>query len=136
MKAFSSILIAYIAISYITESLGFNKMKAFKTKTNYHIKTTYKMTPNDIDINLFHNSLNDITNWIQLTYHNIADTSNNNIPVEVLPPKFICPGFGQPGWIPFCFPYGNPIFNTFDVFQEFIQNSVVSLHDFLQVVYY
>ena len=41
----------------------------------------------------------------------------------------ICPNFGEPGWAPFCFLNGNPVFNAFDQFQEFIQSSVVSLHD-------
>jgi membrane protein insertase Oxa1/YidC/SpoIIIJ len=44
----------------------------------------------------------------------------------------VCPGWGQEGWAPFCFLNGNPVFNAFDVFQLFIQNSVVSLHDVLQ----
>ena len=44
-----------------------------------------------------------------------------------------CPAFGQPGWAPFCFLNGNPVFATFDRFQAFVQNSVVSLHDLLAV---
>ena len=44
----------------------------------------------------------------------------------------VCPGFGEPGWGPFCFLNGNPVFQAFDVFQAFIQGSVVSLHDVLQ----
>ena len=45
----------------------------------------------------------------------------------------VCAGFGQPGWAPFCFLNGNPVFNAFDVFQAFIQSSIVSLHNVLQV---
>jgi hypothetical protein len=47
---------------------------------------------------------------------------------------FVCPDFGQPGWAPFCFLNGNPVFQAFDGFQAFIQSAVVSLHDFLQQV--
>lgn len=32
-------------------------------------------------------------------------------------PKPICPAFGEPGWAPFCFLQGNPLFNAFDSFQ-------------------
>ena len=52
--------------------------------------------------------------------------------VGVLPDKIICPAFGEPGWAPFCFLNGNPVFQAFDVFQAFIQSSIVSLHDLLQ----
>ena len=45
----------------------------------------------------------------------------------------VCAGFGEPGWAPFCFLNGNPVFNAFDVFQAFIQSSIVSLHNVLQV---
>jgi len=41
----------------------------------------------------------------------------------------ICPNFGEPGWAPFCFLNGNPVFQAFDTYQAFIQNSIVSLHD-------
>lgn len=46
-----------------------------------------------------------------------------------------CPGFGETGWGPLCWLHildNNPVYNTFDKFQLFIQNSIVSLHDFLQ----
>eukprot|EP01036_Dinobryon_divergens_P025148 gene25148-33668_t len=58
--------------------------------------------------------------------HGIADSS-----IAEKPP-IICPDFGQPGWGPFCFLNGNPIFNAFDTFQAFVQSSVVQLHDLLQ----
>ena len=61
------------------------------------------------------------SDWIQFAAQGIA-----NAPV-------VCPGFGEPGWAPFCFLNGNPVFNAFDEFQMFIQNSVVSLHDTLTV---
>lgn len=43
----------------------------------------------------------------------------------------VCPGFGEPGWAPFCFLNGNPVFNAFDAFQALIQGGVVTLHDLL-----
>jgi YidC/Oxa1 family membrane protein insertase len=46
--------------------------------------------------------------------------------------KIICPGFGEPGWAPFCFLNGNPVFNAFDSFQALIQGGVVTLHDLLE----
>lgn len=55
-----------------------------------------------------------------LADENVASAVTNTI---------ICPNFGEPGWAPFCFLNGNPVFNAFDQFQEFIQSSVVSLHD-------
>lgn len=65
--------------------------------------------------------------WINMVEHGIADSS-----IAEKPP-IICPDFGQPGWGPFCFLNGNPIFNAFDTFQAFVQSSVVQLHDLLQV---
>ena len=62
--------------------------------------------------------------WTQLV---LADDDS---PVKA----FVCPDFGQPGWAPFCFLNGNPVFQAFDGFQAFIQSAVVSLHDFLQQV--
>jgi hypothetical protein len=66
--------------------------------------------------------------WIQLALQGLADSA-----IAEKPPV-VCPDFGQPGWAPFCFLNGNPVFNTFDQFQTFIQSSVVELHDFLQVI--
>ena len=37
----------------------------------------------------------------------------------------VCPAWGEPGWAPFCFLNGNPVFNAFDSFQAFIQNDIV-----------
>ena len=45
----------------------------------------------------------------------------------------VCPDFGQPGWGPFCFLNGNPLFKAFDSYQSFVQESIVSLHDLLVV---
>ena len=68
------------------------------------------------------------SHWIQLTVQGIAD-SVVSTPKEAV--TIVCPEYGQPGWGPFCFLNGNPIFNSFDQFQAFVQNSVVSLRDTL-----
>jgi YidC/Oxa1 family membrane protein insertase len=57
--------------------------------------------------------------WAEFAAQGIADAK-------------ICAGFGEPGWAPFCFLNGNPVFNAFDQYQLFIQGSVVSLHDLLK----
>ena len=64
---------------------------------------------------------NNVNSWIDLTAQGIAATP-------------ICPAFGEPGWAPFCFLNGNPVFNAFDTFQLSIQNSIVTLHDTLQSI--
>jgi YidC/Oxa1 family membrane protein insertase len=48
--------------------------------------------------------------------------------------KVVCPNFGEPGWGPLCFLNGNPVFNAFDTFQEFIQNSIVGLSEFVSSI--
>ena len=63
---------------------------------------------------------------IETLSHLLADES-----VAAAANQIICPNFGEPGWAPFCFLNGNPVFNAFDQFQAFIQNSVVLLHDTL-----
>ena len=65
--------------------------------------------------------------WVELASQGIADAATAVTEAKV------CPDFGQPGWAPFCFLNGNPVFNAFDAYQLFIQNSVVSLHDALEV---
>lgn len=60
---------------------------------------------------------------------NLTFISTSSVPKAAA----VCAGFGQPGWAPFCFLNGNPVFNAFDVFQAFIQSSIVSLHNVLQV---
>ena len=60
---------------------------------------------------------------------NLNSTSTSSVPKAAA----VCAGFGEPGWAPFCFLNGNPVFNAFDVFQAFIQSSIVSLHNVLQV---
>jgi len=66
----------------------------------------------------------DSNEWVSQVYHGIADSATAEVAKT-------CPNFGEPGWAPFCFLNGNPVFKAFDGFQYFIQNSVVSLHDFL-----
>jgi hypothetical protein len=72
-----------------------------------------------------------IPSWVELASQGLADAT-----AAVAETTKVCPDFGQPGWAPFCFLNGNPVFNAFDTYQLFIQNSVVSLHDFLAVSYY
>ena len=67
------------------------------------------------------------TQWINTVVQGIADAA-----VITEKAKVTCPDFGQPGWGPFCFLNGNPLFNAFDTFQAFIQSSVVQLHDIIQ----
>ena len=71
--------------------------------------------------------------WMQMVYHGLADASTTTTSTvdTTVTPQLVCPAFGQPGWGPFCFLNGNPVFQAFDSFQAFIQNSVVQLHDFL-----
>jgi len=47
----------------------------------------------------------------------------------------ICPAWGETGWAPFCFLQGNSVFNTFDKFQAFVQDSVSAMLRFLLVQY-
>lgn len=43
----------------------------------------------------------------------------------------VCPQFGEPGWGPLCGLQNplRPLFQGFDAYQSFIQNTIVSLHD-------
>lgn len=69
-----------------------------------------------------------IPHWPQLTDSAISiDTTGSSSSLTA-----VCPAFGQAGWGPFCFLNGNPVFKAFDSFQEFIQHSVVLLHDFFE----
>lgn len=43
----------------------------------------------------------------------------------------ICPKFGEPGWGPLCFLNGNPVFNTFDKFQAFMQDTLSNFAGFV-----
>ena len=61
--------------------------------------------------------LNSLPQWAEFASQGFAAT---DVPV-------VCPDFGQPGWGPFCFLNGNPVFKAFDSFQEFVQNSVVTI---------
>ena len=45
-------------------------------------------------------------------------------------PKPICPAFGEPGWAPFCFLQGNPLFNAFDAFQGKYKYVIESIHNY------
>jgi YidC/Oxa1 family membrane protein insertase len=62
--------------------------------------------------------------WVDYAVQGLADAA--------IAAEKVCPAFGEKGWAPFCFLQGNPVFNTFDQFQLFIQQSIVSLHDVLK----
>eukprot|EP01039_Chlorochromonas_danica_P004013 gene4011-4388_t len=88
----------------------------------------------DYDFGQIHHHVHDLQQWMTTVYQGIAaegETATATATAAVEATQTICPDFGQPGWNPFCFSNGNPIFNAFDSFQFFIQNSVVSLHDIL-----
>jgi hypothetical protein len=88
----------------------------------------YKLKMVNLDlISTSHEALLQIPHWVQFAYQGLADAG------VVTPQKFVCADFGQPGWAPFCFLNGNPVFNAFDEFQLFIQTSIISLRDFLKV---
>ena len=79
--------------------------------------TSLRMSLQDITLHSIHTA----PHWVEYAAQGIADAAK------------VCPNFGEKGWAPFCFLNGNPVFNAFDGFQLFIQNSVVSLHDLLKV---
>lgn len=83
----------------------------------------------DIDIATMHQVFSDVPHWAQLAYQGLADSAIAAAPEAGK--QAVCPGFGEPGWAPFCFLNGNPVFQAFDVFQAFIQSSVVSTHDLI-----
>ena len=74
---------------------------------------------------LNHIDLISLPHWVDFASQGISEATDAVVKV--------CPGFGQPGWAPFCFLNGNPLFNAFDLYQDFIQSSVVSLHDLIKV---
>jgi YidC/Oxa1 family membrane protein insertase len=77
---------------------------------------------------LHHSSL---SHSMQFALQGLADSLAITADPSSVPPPVVCPGFGEPGWGPFCFLNGNPVFKAFDQFQAFVQNSVVSLHDLI-----
>ncbi len=99
--------------------------------TKFHISCSSRLVPDSsilthiTDLSDYFIKLNS-NNLIldQLSSELLANADTTSTPV--------CAAFGQPGWAPFCFLNGNPVFGLFDKFQGFIQSSVVSLHDILQ----
>jgi len=82
-----------------------------------------------VDPSMLHDTLSHaVPQWAQLAYQGIADSAIAPAP----PQEVVCPAFGQPGWGPFCFLNGNPVFKAFDVFQGYVQSLVVGLHDTLE----
>lgn len=76
---------------------------------------------------LLHHSQNQLADWAYMVQNGLADATSATQDAAPV----VCPSFGQPGWAPFCFLNGNPVFKAFDGFQLFIQNSVIGLHNFL-----
>ena len=64
------------------------------------------------------------SHWAEYAAQGLADAASADAAPAV------CPGWGEPGWAPFCFLNGNPVFKAFDAYQAFIQNSVVTLRNF------
>jgi len=124
MKNFITSLLACLSVA----SHGFLFQHNIKAVTLKSSKC--KMSMNVFDSMDTISFSSDTSQWIQYTSQGIAGA----LEAASLESKVVvCPDFGQPGWAPFCFLNGNPIFNTFDAFQAFIQNAIVSLHDLLQV---
>lgn len=71
-----------------------------------------------------------LPHWVEMASQGMADATA--AVADAAKEVKVCPGFGEPGWAPFCFLNGNPLFAAFDSYQMFIQNSIVALHDFLQ----
>lgn len=91
-----------------------------------------KTSSHTIRMNLIHHDT--LTTDLQsiLHYTSTLLTSGNDATLTSST-TIMCPDFGQPGWGPFCFLNGNPVFNAFDQFQAFVQNSIISLHDTLKI---
>lgn len=132
-KTFQAFAFAFVAIALIN-----NEVLAFQwaSRTNYRASGVRRMHSTQMigdfathidSIQAFHQSMDMMPQWAQYAAQGIADAA----PAATAAP--VCPAFGQPGWAPFCFLNGNPVFNAFDAFQMSIQNSIVALHDFLAV---
>ena len=112
-----------MAIRLITLLLTLNVTHLFAFNTNpiQRRLITTKQPKSSLSMS-YHDIIITNSHWIDYAIQGLADTSAT-----------ICPNFGEKGWAPFCFLNGNPVFNAFDSYQLFIQNSVVSLHDLLKV---
>lgn len=119
-----------ITVAVINSAIGF-VISGIKphTRGNLQLNT---VDPNLIDVlNAQVEHLQMLTqlehsHWAEFAAQGIADVSSTT----TADTQFICPGFGEPGWGPFCFLNGNPVFKAFDAYQAFIQNAIVTLHDF------
>ena len=131
----SSIIFLYFFFGSWCEVYAFRIRTLRSSPTTLHSKFAMSLTHDIISslqpqLSNIQHSVEPVASWIQHTASGIADAATTSSP----PPT--CPGFGQPGWAPFCFLNGNPVFKAFDVFQAFVQNSVISLHDLLAVSYF
>lgn len=111
--------------------VGISCSSAFHPSRAHHIVSHTKaplrmILDHNLVVDLAAQGQNHFWAWTQL------GLANSDAPVVAATAAAkVCPNFGESGWAPFCFLNGNPVFNAFDSFQLFIQNSVVSLHDFL-----
>ena len=85
------------------------------------------------DISSINHIISEAPVWAQFASQGIADAAATVTDAAATAP--ICPAFGEPGWAPFCFLQGNFVFQAFDSFQLFVQNSIIALHDILTVSY-
>jgi len=114
-----TVILIVVFLCCLSPAMGFRSTKVHTlnkkrfTMATEHVDTLITLHQHFIDAS-------SVPVWAQYAAQGIAEA----------PP--VCPGFGEPGWAPLCFLRGNPVFNTFDQFQLFIQNSVVSLHDVIQ----
>eukprot|EP01038_Epipyxis_sp_PR26KG_P010547 gene10547-14169_t len=113
-------------LGFLLISFGVAHVSAFQIHSKFINTRVATMLYDSIDFDTIHSTVLHIPHWIELAAQGIADSD------IVSAPKPVCADFGQPGWAPFCFLNGNPVFNAFDQFQLFIQNSVLSLRSFLQ----
>lgn len=118
MKMFCNFILVLVLIS-VSNSL--------KISTNYCKKINKNVRKNNLNMVYDVNMIHDLSHSMQYAAQGLADA----IAITTDVPSKACADFGQPGWAPFCFLNGNPVFTAFDEFQAFIQNSVVVLHDFL-----
>lgn len=96
------------------------------TKVYNHKNLALNMLHESVDFQNLHSTIEPVAAWIQHAAAGIAENAPST--------PNVCPEFGQPGWAPFCFLNGNPVFQAFDFFQSFVQNSVISLHDLLSTI--
>jgi len=121
-----SSLMLVVLISLLATSSAFNKQ--LQGRGTRRTALSFSLPQGDhLELLQTHHAVLEAT-WAQLAAQGIADASSS----AVVKAPIVCPGWGEPGWGPLCWLNGNPVFNAFDTFQLFIQNSIVSLKDFVK----